>query len=352
VRQAEAKRPEAPGENPIADVMPFLDFDGPTLPVNKMGQPYPDQYGGSGKAKIAQDAADAVSGKSVRFDITSGTFNPEWNSHNADDRSRGFTREYVSRPGQWKFNTFNRMSFWIQAPPVGGTPLNLLGGHNYEFGTFVKRVDNADPSSDETGGGHWYHFLNLAATGTWTKVVINSHPDHLRGGEGNKEWADQLHPTGESQYNYFDTMTRFYIEQPYYTPPSHPNTFRMDSFQFHRERTAENDDQVRSIAATVVAKENRLILTWGRKKNENAVKHEVRYAFSDIHQLGWDHAKAASDGIVAPRGDLGYNGMVYDTTRLPLTANAARTLYLAIKPQNSLLFSQIDLPLSVFFGER
>jgi hypothetical protein len=147
-------------------------------------------------------------------------------------------------------------------------------------------------------------------------------------------------------------MTRFYIEQPYYTPPSHPNTFRMDSFQFYRERSAENDEQVRSIAATVIAKENRLILTWGRNKNENAVKHEVRYAFSDIHQLGWDRAKAASDGIVAPRGDLGYNGMVYDTTQLPLKANGARTLYLAIKPQNASLFSQIDLPLSVFFGER
>jgi VCBS repeat-containing protein len=328
--------------------MTFLDFDGATLPVNKLGKQYPDQYAGSGAATITQDASDAIAGKSVRFDITTGAFDPEWNSHNADDSTRGFTREYVSQPDQWQFNTYNRMSFWIQAP-TNATSLSTNGGHNYELGTYVKRVANADPHSDETGGGHWYHFLNIAPTGTWTKVVINAHPDHFRGGNGDKEWPDQTHPTGESQYNYFDAMTRFYIEQPYYTPPSYPETFRMDSFQFYQETAQENDDQVRSIAVTISPRDNRVILTWDRNKDQNSIKQEVRYAFSDIHELGWDNATPAPDGILAPPGQNGYNGMVYDTTKLPLAGNGNRTLYLAIKPQGSSVFSQIDLPLSVFW---
>jgi hypothetical protein len=92
-----------------------------------------------------------------------------------------------------------------------------------------------------------------------------------------------------------------------------------------------------------VAAENRLILTWARHKDENAVKHEVRYAFSNIHEIGWDKATRTPSGIITPPGFQGYNGMVYTTTALPLTGKPK--VYLAIKPENSAVFSQIELSL-------
>ena len=58
-------------------------------------------------------------------------------------------------------------------------------------------------------------------------------------------------------------------------------------------------------------------------------------------------ATPAPGGIVAPDSGA-YNGMVYDTTALPLSGHSV--VYIAIKPQNSNLFSQIavrlDLPSS------
>jgi hypothetical protein len=73
------------------------------------------------------------------------------------------------------------------------------------------------------------------------------------------------------------------------------------------------------------------------------MRHEVRYAFDDIHRLGWNEAKPAPNGTITPPGLGGYNGMIYDTTDLPLTS--WKVVYIAVKPENSTLFSQIAMPL-------
>ena len=246
------------------------------------------------------------------------------------------------QPDKWQMNTYNRFSFWIKVPPAA-LPARTDGINNVDVGTYVKRVANPDVYSDETGGFHGYHGLNLPNTNTWTKVVLNMHPGHTRSTPGGIEEGNRPHPTDEPNYNYFDTLTRFYIAQESAAPTSYPATFALDEFQFYQEPHAENDDQVYGIAATVVPKENKLILTWNRNKDENDVKHEVRYAFSSIHDLGWDHATRAPDGILTPKGWQGYNGMLYTTDRLPLKNK--QTLFLAIKPVNSRKFAQIELPL-------
>lgn len=322
--------------------MRFLSFDGSALPVNRDGASYPNQYAPEGTARIGIDETDAISGRSIRFEVTAGILYAQFNAHNADG-TRGFAREYIPGPRTWPFNTFNRLSFWIQCP-TNATPLATGGRQNMDFGTYVKRIRTADARSDETGGGHWYHLLNIPATGTWTRVIINMHPHHRRGDGGGAEQRDQPHPTREDQYNYFDTLTRFYISAEHGRPSSYPAVYRLDEFEFYREPRPENDQQVYGIAATVVPSENRLILTWSRDKNDNAVRHEVRYAFADIHQIGWEKASAAPDGpMVKPPGWQGYNGMVYTTTQLPLAGKPK--VYLAIKPENATLFSQIELPM-------
>jgi hypothetical protein len=321
-------------------VMKFLDFNDANAPVNKDGAGYPNQYAPDGTAKVALDDKDAVSGRSIRFEVTKGVFYAQFNAHNPDG-SRGFAREYVRQPDRWKFNTFNRLSFWVQSP-TNGRPLRSGGQQNMDVGTYVKRVEGADAHSDETGGGHWYHMLNIASTGTWTKVIINMHPHHLRGQSGGTEQRNQPHPTREKDYNYFDSLTRFYVSAEGRPLDSYPAVYGLDEFEFHQEASPENDEQVYGIAATYVPVENRLILTWSRPKDDDTTRHEVRYAFSDIHDLGWDKAAPAPGGTIKPPGVGGYNGMVYATTELPLTGKTE--VYLAIRPDNAKLFSQVRLP--------
>src|SRR5262249_44100060 len=128
-------------------------------------------------------------------------------------------------------------------------------------------------------------------------------------------------------------------------PAAYPANYLVDNFQFYKSAYAENDYQVYSLAATYVAASNRLIVTWERDKPEDTVAQEVRYSFQDIHQIGWAAATPAPGGLVAPPGPGGYNNMVYNTTALPLAGH--QYVYIAIKPQNSNLFSEIKVPLNV-----
>jgi hypothetical protein len=321
-------------------VIVLQSFNGSKIPRNKGGDTYPSQYGGVGKGTVSLNKKDSVKGNSLQIHLTSGRFYPQFNPYGPV--LRGFAREYVSRRKPWKFNHYNRLRFWIKVPSTA-TPHLLTGQGNIEFGTYVKRVGSPDNYSDETGGGHFYHILNVPAVGQWTQVVLNMHPSHQRGSPGGMEHGNMPHPTKEDKYNYFDALTRFYMEA-LGAPSSYPAKYLVDEFEFYRESYPENDNQIYSITGTYVPTKKRLIITWCRNKDENKIKHEVRYAFANIHALGWKKAKAAPDGIITPPGDQGYNGMVYDKAQFPVSGKSL--VYVAIKPQNSEDFSQIAIPLT------
>lgn len=326
--------PAVPGES-----MLLADFDSQTLPKNNAGDESFSQYGGEGGVgRLLQKPGAGVAGGSLVVTVTSGELYLQFNSHNANG-TRGFVREYCAKPSAWKFNTYNRLSFWMKNPP-NGSPLDTTGRASIQFGTYVKRVRDADPRSDEAGGDHWYHHLNIPNTGTWTRVIINPHPHHVRQGNGNQEQGVQEHPTGEQEYNYFDALTRFYVNETDLDSPAYPLEYQFDDFRFYQEARPENDRQVYSLAATYVPSENRYILTWSRPKDENEVKHEVRWARRDIHAIGWDAAEPAPDGIVSPAGWQGYNGMFYSTRAIP----AGGPVWFAVRPQGASAFSQISLP--------
>lgn len=326
--------------------MPFLDFDGPALPVNKEGVGYPTQYSSSsegGQHQFAIDTSKKVAGNgSLRVRLLSGhELYIQWNPW--DGVGRDFARIYASDPAAWTFNTFNRMKFWFFVPTTAASA-STNGQHNYYLGTYVKRVTNASRSSDEEGGGHFYHPFNVR-TGEWSMCVLNSHPGHERGQNGGTDSGNVLYPTSGDPartYNYFDALTRFYIQE---TPGTSvfPRDYWLDEMSFYQETRPENDEQVYSICASATPANNRIFLTWNRLKSENDVRHEVRYAFSDIHTMGWDNATPAPSGTVTPPGWQGYNGMVYDTNKIDISGRSM--IYLAIKPQNSGVFSQIALPL-------
>src|SRR3989344_2457964 len=122
--------------------------------------------------------------------------------------THGFVREFMSSPGAWVMNSVNRFTFWVKAPK-NGAALAGKGLHNFQLGTFYKRVANADPQSDTTGGGHDHFLLNIPPWETWTKIIINMHPYQRETTNPDVEVGVVEHPTGEPAYNYFDALTAF-----------------------------------------------------------------------------------------------------------------------------------------------
>src|SRR5262249_10611831 len=116
-------------EGPLysVDRIVLLNFDGTTPPTNGDGDGYPNNLpgggrGDGGKASVTIDKADATSGHSLRAHLTEGELYLQFNPYNyKGDASfppgpRAFAREYAQRPAQWRFNTYNRMRFWIKCP--------------------------------------------------------------------------------------------------------------------------------------------------------------------------------------------------------------------------------------------
>jgi hypothetical protein len=363
----------------FAEAIVLEDFNAAAFPVNRNGALYPSQYdganGGSAERLFISEEGEGFSGRCVVFDMRNagdgnfadsngyGQFYAQFNPFGPilpDDNANSvaFTHEYAK--GAWTLDHYNRLTFWIKVPPNGNS-LAIARGKNLDVGTFLRRSD-AGRDRQETDSMHYYHYFNVPNSDTWTKVVINMHPHYKRapGVSGNDEQGNLAHPTGEVDYNYFDLMTRFYIEADNFpgniTFPTFPVSYKVDDLQFVHESRPENDEQVYSMASTHIPGEDRLLLTWSRNKREGALRHEVRYAFSDIHEIGWDAALIPPDGdynldgrpdaggVVTPTSDSeGYNRMMFTITGLPLEGRGV--IYFAIKPQGSALFTQMELPL-------
>ena len=243
--------------------------------------------------------------------------------------------------GSWANNTYNRLKFWIKVP--AGVTQAKGGDNNFQFGTYT-RCSTCDVTSAESDGGHWYHHFDLAYTGAWEQMIIDFHPSHKRTSLSNSEEGVQQYPTGESGLNYFDLLTRFYLDFPYLTLPN-PSNIYLDGFEFYTESNTENEDQVYSVHAVYVPSTNTVKVGWLRNKNEDSIKHDVKYSFSDIHQIGWNAATPAPSGTdITPPGSAGYNGMYYTTAAINVAGHS--TLYIGIKPQNTALFKQIAIPIT------
>jgi RNA polymerase sigma factor (sigma-70 family) len=331
-----ALRSDAPAV-PARAAMVLASFDGPTLPLNKAGAGYPAADDDDSRFTTSIEPLDAVAGKSLRIHLTAGRLKVPFMPEDAKGRKL-FARELAADPAAWRFNTYNRFRFWLKLP-VEAPPHSITGSTNMNVGTYVKRIKDADERALDTGGGAFSHRINVPALACWTQIVLNMHPH-----SGEKDAGYLPHPTGEPTYNYFDALTRFFIEARL-PPERYPADYLLDEMEFYQETRAENDEQVYGIAATHSAAQNRLIVTWSRRQAEDSVVHEVRYAFADIHTTGWKNANPAPRGFVAPPGQGIANGMVYDSQGLPLAGE--RLVYIAIKPQNSELFAQIAVPLTL-----
>lgn len=331
-------RPAAP------DAMTFLNFDGPVVPTNGFGDLYPSSTldaGDGGVFSSSINTLEAIRGGSLQMRLTMGRWKAEFMPEEKGGK-KTFARDYAAAPASWRFNTYNRFRFWLKAPPSSAAHSNN-GGSNMSVGTYVKRVHNPSPSSLDEGGGSYFHRLNVPR-GEWVQITLNMHPHVHTQREVNGDPGNMPHPTNEPDCNYFDALTRFYIEARD-RPSAYPADYLLDEMEFFREPYPENDGQVYSIAATYRAARNRLIVTWSRPPQEDGIRHEVRYAFANVHKIGWERATPAPGGIVSPQGKgLDSNGMIYDTNELPLAGQPL--VYIAIKPTNANVFSQVAVPLT------
>ena len=278
----------------------------------------------------------------------------------------GNVRNFVQPTSAWTNNKFNRMRIWVKAPSAYPAPFSGFDGGNMTInvGTYVRNSSNDGSSNQEDGGGHFYHFYWIPFTNQWHQIVVDYHPTATRNGTslpggGVSDGNTDLWPTGstwtqypsfESGYNYFDAMTRFYIAGDTgcgcrFSAGQYPLTFYIDAIELYQDPSAANVRQVYALNGVYRASDNYLYVGWNRHKADDTVKFDVRYAFSDIFQLGWSAATPAPGGSgLNPPGSGGYNLMRYESTGISMGSNS--TIYVAIKPQNSSSFSQIAVPLT------
>jgi hypothetical protein len=272
-----------------------------------------------------------------------------------------FAKAYLAE-GTWQNDTYNRLRFWVKVPPGFTKFYNAMnpGQSTMDFGSYISSSHASHVGSGGAesgfGGNHYYHRFRLIPTDQWQQVIVDMHPHHQRGGAGSMEWGNMPYPTGETGINYFDSLTRFYLDFSNADPSTgkliqfdtYPVTFYFDNFEFYKDTNPENDAQVFAISGTYDPSTNQVEVSWAHPKNDGTTPHEVRYAFQDIYTLAgatpldqWNQATPAPSGTVVPYGTA-YNMMEYQTTSIPIAGHG--TIYIGIKPKGAVTFRQIAIP--------
>lgn len=241
--------------------------------------------------------------------------------------------------GTWKRNTYNRMRLWVRVPAQ--VTVEQGGQSTMYIGTYVRQ--STEQHDVEAGGGHFYHAYNIGyAGGHWEQMILDPHPDTSRGDSGGLEQGVKLYPTNEPEYNYLDGMTRFYLDFVGKLT-SAPADFYLDGVELYQETRDENLEQIYSLHGVYIPETNTVRVGWKRNKDENELRHEVRYSFTDIFSTGWDAATAAPNAWVTPPGWQGYNGMMWSSDALNVSGHSV--VYIGIKPEGSNRFRQIAVPI-------
>jgi hypothetical protein len=241
------------------------------------GHPLWDVYTGEGAGGSTSYSATAArfGSKGLLYTMTSGF--PYMHFYANDGSNWSFAHEMLS-DGSWTQSAFNRLSFWVKHPSnMAEAPDN---DKQVEFGTYVRKK-LGDTTTQNDGGTHYYHYLNLRP-GVWTKVIIDNHPQHFVGGPTSDPGVVTSPTTDGSGWNYFDALTRFYWN-PYATAPSgYPADMYFDDFQFYNETLSEDVANIATVEASYKSSDTTLRVGFCRNSADDAASYTAKWSLSDI----------------------------------------------------------------------
>jgi hypothetical protein len=244
----------------------------------------------------------------------------------------------------WEYNTYNRMALYIKSPDEIET--SFAGTPNVNIGTYFSSIIDGPPTSGnaEVGGGnHGYHNYNIAGGGV-TKLLLDFNPTHIRGENGSVEQPYMEYPIAadEGKYNYFDLLTRLYFSCDGATADGLKWNF--DNLYFYRENRLEENHSVYSLSASRRISDDLITFSFNvDKEREAGSTYEVRYSFSDIHDVGFDNADL---WVISPELGLGgYNHITLQKDDIDLASNDV--IYIAVRKTGDTLFRQISLELDL-----
>lgn len=252
--------------------------------------------------------------------------------------------QYMNR-GEWEFNKYNRLELYVKVPPETHYTRPNIRQEGFYIGTYWADYVSGNPADDEAGSGwHGYHYFNLRP-GCWHRLQMEHHPSHLRVpiGDAGVDVGNMQYPTdGDTEHNYFDLMTRFYMRQRQSAIAATGAVFKWGPFKFYEELNVEDEENVYNISGGYDPATNTLDLRWCCRK-DNTANHEVCYSFFNIHQIGFDNAIQL--GEVARTSTGGYNGMHYETNAINVTGQ--NKIYFGIRKVGETLFKQMLIPLDM-----
>lgn len=210
----------------------------------------------------------------------------------------------------------NRMSFYLRYDGVSGLPQD--GGYDdlgqsFHIGTYL--CWHSDQSGqgcpyEGPGNSHYYHYLALEP-GAWVNVVLNQHPQHLRG-----EGAVEDNPVSTSGSNYFEQMHQIYMETRYRSgEPGDLASFNLDEINYYSTLDSDvpnqNDESINSIWIGYWQDEDLWRIGWsddsfgGNHNDYTWSTFELRWSTSPITDANYNSAN-----VVVPEPDS-YGGVKY-----------------------------------------
>jgi hypothetical protein len=303
-------------------------------------QQYASLYGQNGISNITNTIESTAEGNRISQFQLRPVFLPVY----GEPQDIKYMYEVLDDDRGYKFNHYNRLSFWTKT--TNTTKMGLNATHkNFDFGTY-NRSKTTSRSQFEDNNHHYYHYYNLPHYGVWHKIVVDWHPSHQRGLSGNQEHGEKEFVTGEAGINYFDSMTRFYLDmnsQEFLTESDLPKEIYYDHFLVYRD-DKEIVDETYSMHGCYVANSNLIHVGWSRLKTGGQLEYLVRHAFESVHDIGWDNATPSPEGAIQHEGGA-YNTMYYETDQINVGSNSR--IFIAVKPALSDHFREFEVRLDI-----
>jgi hypothetical protein len=170
-------------------------------------------------------------------------------------------------------------------------------------------------------------------------VILDPHPQHQRGNSGHDEVGYVSTPYANK--NYWDVNAGMYFD----IYPAVAGNHDFKAFEFYRD-DAEVAGAAHIATLTGWLVSGTLFVAWNKDTTDNTGTHDVRYAWTDIHTLGWANATNAPGTYqisASANGDYTQMGYVSPST---ITTTGHSWIYVAIhrSGDSTSTFRQIVLP--------